>query len=371
MKQLNVVTKKIVSIFLLVGLLLTFATPAFAEDGPIVSPKPDQSPLSAIVKDTPNSSDSYGEEYLILDYQLTVEELQKLYSIWNLAVRYRLENVADTDYSFENDPKMHKIWALRGTDLRYFLDFAEALNIARSETFGPSLNTDIPMTLEREQKIVASVSSDVFGFAADNVIQGENAKLNGLEVTYATKLRKILLSILTRNENQYFTAEYLKYRSAVIHYVDETNARIFGPSTDEDVIAFSKYLNKEHLNYANGPKLSLAATDTCITRTNNNWPTKGWATPSNSGSSWYYGNNPDDSDCDIYVKYYTGGSTWGHLHATTSDGQCVLNKFDQFAAYMSGNFNHVQYGKVRVTWRWPIGCDTTEYAVMVGTRLGP
>lgn len=193
-----------------------------------------------------------------------------------------------------------------------------------------------------------------------------------MEAGYTDTLQSILETIVAGNGDQYFAPEYLEYRTAIVQYIDKTGVRIFSSPTDEDIENFSQYFNQEQQRYNFGQTNPfLMSPSSCVTRTNNNWPTKSWAYPSNSGSSWYYGNNLGHPDCDIYVKYYTGGSTWSHLHATTSDGACVLGKFSSFAAYMSRNFNHVQYGENRVTWWWPVGCNTTAFAVMVGTRLGP
>lgn len=292
------------------------------------------------------------------------------YNAWILAVRYRFEEIPG-NYDINQDPKMGEIWSLRGDDLRYFLDFIEAINQVQNIMFPPSSSENTrtqSITLDEERELIGIVTEDVFFRGANNrTIQASSEH----DKVYVAELSMILNAILNGDGDKFFTSEYLQYRTGIIAFIEDTGSKLFNPS-EEAIDHYFEYfsINKEEVMDISPNLAPEAACE--ITYTIDNWPAKSTIFSGNTGTSWREAKAHDQTDCDIFVSYPMGTTPqYGRISANTSSAQCVLDNSPQLRGAWVGNFNNVQYGKVTVTWVWPFGCHTTGNALRQATKWRP
>lgn len=293
----------------------------------------------------------------------------EVYEVWLLATRYKFE-VVPSGYDQELDSKNEMIASLRGDNLRNFLDFIEAVNQAQNTVFPPSSPNSKPpeiISVTEEKRLVEMVLANVF----DAVDYGDSEDLNELEWEYVLELQTILETIIEGDEDKVFSEKYLNYRRDIILFIEDTDIGLFTPS-QRAVKSYLEYFdieNEQSIDLDPNPTLAAGCS---VTNTIDNWPSKSTVFSGNTGSSWHDGIASDQTDCDIWVRYYMGSTPhYGIVSANTSDAQCVLDKTAQLRGDWTGNFNNVQYGRNTVTWWWPLGCNTTGNSLRAGTKWRP
>lgn len=330
----------------------------FAQD---LQPQPDQLENEELVEEQANKA--------------------KMHKAWELAVRYRFEELVE-EQEIAHDPDIIRdIAGLRGDDLGYFLDLIEAINQVETTVFTPisldSLDSAeaVSITISEERKLVEIVIANIFSNKIANV---DLTKLSGHEIAYLEALQPVLNTIAQGRGDLIFPENYLAYRTGIISFIEDTDAELFSFS-QETIDNYLKYFNitdKELVDLnPNRTDVQIYAPTSCsTTNTIDNWPAKSSTYSGNTGSAWYEGKASDQSDCDIWVRYYMGPTVhYGRVSAGTSAAQCVLDKTSQLRGDWSGSnvYNYVQYGKVTVTWWWPFGCNTTGSALMSATKWRP
>lgn len=298
------------------------------------------------------------------------------YDAWILAVRYNFEPIAE-EYEVNFDPKMRAIASLRGDGLRYFLDFMQAINQVQTSLFLPLLPDSVQaqgLTISEHRELLEIVTANVFLDGTGIIYPRE---LSERDQAYVMDLQTLARAIVDGTGDEFFTAEYLKYRAELKAFIGHTGAELLNPSP-EYLDAYLEYFdieNEEALDLElNGSVQTFHCYDTV--HTIDNWPAKDSTFAGETGWTWYEAKASDQTDCDIWVSYYMGPALhYGRISAGTSPAQCVLSKFSQLRADWTGNFpvyfNNVQYGKTRVTFPWPFGCSTTGEAVRAGTKWRP
>lgn len=290
--------------------------------------------------------------------------------IWTLVMRYNFEDIGE-NYTFESDPKMHAIWSLRGDELRYFLDFKQALNMAEQHV-GPN-SVPFNHTLisnERRVEIISLVEADMFGLPQVN-----EKPLSVSEINYVSELKEGLAAIMSGTSDLYFDETYVIERDVTILYIEDTNARLFTQITDGSNDEYLQLLEdlKSEVNTTN-----IQANSSCSSITTDSPNvTPNFSLAGTHGFYWEYRSIVGQSDCDIAVRY-SNPSRMNFVDGDTSDGYCVVNYYasrnrkitSKYEAY--NLLTHIIYGDRVVEWPWITGgCNTTGGAVQSGTDATP
>lgn len=299
---------------------------------------------------------------------------ETIYDAWLLAVRYSFEPIAE-NYDITQDSKMESIANLRGDDLRYFLDSREIINLVQTLTFPPSSpnssNEMEAMTVAEQRSLVEMATNKVF---FSRVETEGLSNLDELSRSFVLNLQSYLQALVEGEGDTLFTAQYLRHRTEIISFIENTGARLLDPNP-QFLDSYLEYFDIEdkqeiHLDPGYMPESTCQTTNTI-----DNWPSKSSSFVGNTGSSWYEGKASDQNDCDIWVTYYMGPTLhYGKVSANTSAAQCVLDKTTQLRGDWTGSsvyFNNIQYGKITVTWWWPFGCNTTGDALRSATKWQP
>ena len=298
------------------------------------------------------------------------------YNAWMLAIQYRFDELPEGAEIVQDPPILKQIANLRGDELRYFLDSIQAINQVQNTLFppaSPNSKGDMGMIISEQRKLVDIVTANVFSTTGGN--DTSLTKLSERDQVYVSELQTILEAIVKGNGDTFFTANYLAYRTEIIPFIENTGAELFSPS-HEAMDKYIEYFGSENKQLTDLDPTSESRQGCSITNTVENWPSESSLYYGNTGSSWYEGqeSDPNQTDCDIWIRYYMGPTVhYGQISAGTSSAQCVLDKINQLTGDWSNSmiYNYVQYGKVRVTSGWPLGCNTTGSDLMSATKWRP
>jgi hypothetical protein len=286
---------------------------------------------------------------------------QELLKVWSLLIYYKTGDKSHFA-SIEDDPKMQEIWTLRGIQLKYFIEFAEAIRILDEGIAAPSGSEQIVVTPEERTLLLTKIGEVAFeGKEANNITLSDTSR------QYFYGLLEIVQAISNGIGDQYFTNDFIVFRSAMLRFIEEENVQI-GNYTLEEFEKFEKYLDEETEreqstnSTSNSTESQLAS---CPVVGPNTYAVKASFSGGNGGSSWYEASQQSGGDCDYYVKYFTGGADWMKVRGTDTDTQCTINLMGGgFSAYLFPNFKHVIYGKNRASI-----CFATGYDLLTKTKI--
>ena len=294
-------------------------------------------------------------------------EMEKLSGILDKAMHYRFTQI-DSDYDFETDPVMQEIWALRGEELRYYLDFNEVFNVVRSEFFAPvSLTKEGSPDLKQlaEQRSVAEVLSlkrqhelaqlaqqEVFGLSGNT--DGLPDVLGDVEEAFFDALQEQLDAVQKGTGDQYFSDAYLNYRATIITLVEAYDYKLYTPIDQELHAIFSDAINP----FATTSCGLYLMTSTIIIDY--------YMNTGQTGYFWFNAKPYGSSPCGYVVVYSTVGSK---LDTQTPEAYCVTSQHGGqgstlLARYPSGS-SYVWFSENAVEFY----CNTTGSAVQQGTLV--
>lgn len=157
---------------------------------------------------------------------------QQVQNAWELSYSYYTTEIGDK--MLPQVPFMKDIWELRGEQLRYFVDFNEAMRSATSD-------------LPSREPWLNQAESDWFGHYVRYHIFAEGVAPDDVELSdsnlkFVAEYMTIVQAVVAGEGDEHFNADYLSQRPVVVELVEKHDLRLF---TREAIEFFSDYFDGE------------------------------------------------------------------------------------------------------------------------------